>query len=94
MVAELTRRTKPRATYRANLSRVPILQLGKADIEFTVVKRGRQFGVLAISRGAVVWRPSRFRYEYRMTWPRLDEFAVDQGQELRRARHGNRRQPR
>lgn len=82
---------KPQARYHANISRVPTLKLGKADLEFTVRNRGRQYGVLAISRGALVWRPSRFRYEYRVTWPSLDEYAVANGVELRRARHGNRR---
>lgn len=80
-----------RALYRANLSRVPALELGKADVEFTVRHRGRQYGVLAVSRGALVWRPSRDRSEYRVKWPALHDYAVNHGEGLRRARHGNRR---
>lgn len=76
--------------FTATLSRVPQLKLGKADVELTVRLRGKQYGVLAISRGALVWRPSRSGYEYRVPWRDLDEFAVDRGAPLRRARYGNR----
>jgi hypothetical protein len=79
--------------FTATLSSVPQLKLGKADLELTVRLRGKQYGVLAISRGALVWRPSRSGYEYKMRWRELDEFAVDRGEALRRARHGNRRRP-
>ena len=85
---------KSKAKYHAKLSRVPQLELGNADIEFVVSHAGEQYGVLAVSRGAAVWRPSRSRFEYRMTWPGLDTYAVDHGQELRRARQGNRRSDR
>ncbi len=91
MARQKTGRTRARPLYTAKLTRVPTLELGKADIEFTVKRRGRQYGVLAISRGALVWRPSRYDYEYRVRWPSLDVFAVDNGEELRRPRHGNRR---
>lgn len=77
--------------YMAKLSRVPALELGSADVEFTVKYRGTEYGVLAVSRGALVWRPSRNRYEYKIRWSELDEFALAQGEPLLRARHGNRR---
>ena len=91
MATRTTRRAPRDRRYTANLTRVPTLELGKADIEFTVKQRGRQYGVLGVSRGALIWRPSRFDYEYRIKWPALDGFAVDTGEELRRPRHGNRR---
>lgn len=74
--------------YVAQLERVPRLQLGNADIEFGVRSAGKHYGMLAISRGALVWRPARERFEYRIPWPRLHEFARG-FRPLRRARSGN-----
>ena len=35
---------------------LPPRQLGHADIEFLVLKNGRVFGKLLVSKGAIVWR--------------------------------------
>lgn len=79
------------ARYITRLAAVPKLPLGKADFEFEVRKDGRAYGMLAISRGALVWRSASDKSEYKIDWQRFNSLALDEGVRLSRARHGNRK---
>ena len=69
--------------YTAKITAMPALALDKKDLEFTIRRAGAKIGVLKVSRGALVWRSSSDKHEYRVTWPALDEFAVENGMKLR-----------
>lgn len=77
--------------YETRLAVVPKLAVGNADFEFEVRRRGRHFGVLAVSRGALVWRSTHDKTEYKIGWQLLNAMALDEGERLNRRRRGNRK---
>jgi len=58
---------------------LPDGELGKSDIELRIKRGGTAFGTLRISKGALVWVPANKQLGHRITWPRLDQIAADEG---------------
>lgn len=77
--------------YLTRLVVVPKFVVGLADFEFEVRRNGRAYGMLAISKGALVWRSSPDKTERRIDWQRLNDIALDEGVRLKRPRHGIRK---
>lgn len=49
------------------------LTLTKADVKFVVERDGERLGTLYVSRGAVAWKPSNGKKNYKFAWPRFDQ---------------------
>lgn len=58
---------------------LPRRELGRADAIFDVKADGVTVGALHVSRGAVVWFPSRTTYGYKLGWSRFDELMQEHG---------------
>jgi hypothetical protein len=58
---------------------IPARDLGKQDIEFEVRNEGELIGVLKVSKGAVVWRPKSYTYEFKLGWKRFAELMQENG---------------
>jgi hypothetical protein len=58
---------------------VPPRPLGRVDISFVVRRRGRLFGELLISKGALVWLPYQKQYGYKLWWTQFPDVAVNRG---------------
>jgi hypothetical protein len=58
---------------------IPARSLGKEDVEFEVRNEGELIGVLKISKGAVVWRPKSYSYEYKLRWRQFDAVMQENG---------------
>ena len=57
---------------------IPDRELGKADIEFKVKKRGVLFGTLRVSKGSIVWLPKGKTYGDKIGWTKFDEVMKNQ----------------
>ena len=55
---------------------VPSRSLGRANVEFQVWEDGEMHGTLQVSKGTLVWFPSKTRYGYRMGWGRFHDIMV------------------
>ena len=53
----------------------PQLEVGKKDIIFKIWENDKFFGHLKISRGAVIWQPTKKSKAYRLTWKQLDALS-------------------
>jgi hypothetical protein len=62
---------------------VPDRELGKVDINFRVKRRGRLFGELFISKGALVWFPYWKKHGSKLSWSKFAELAVKYGRKGR-----------
>lgn len=58
---------------------IPERDLGKADVEFRVWRKGEAFGRLRVSEGSVVWVPANKTYGFRIGWATLDDLAQKHG---------------
>lgn len=63
---------------------IPERELGKSDIQFKVKKRGKLFGTLRISKGAMVWFPKDTSYGHKISWTDLDAVMKTQKKQERR----------
>jgi hypothetical protein len=57
----------------------PSLEIGKADIVFTIRKDKEKLGDLHISHGAAVWFPTGNSYGYKLSWSKLAALFVEHG---------------
>lgn len=62
---------------------LPRRQLDHADIEFFVLKNGRRFGKLFVSKGAVVWRRKWKIKGKKMSWTKFDQFMQEHGHSVK-----------
>lgn len=51
---------------------LPIRELGKSDIEFSVYVDGSKLGTLKISKGSLVWFPANTTNGHKITWSKFD----------------------
>lgn len=51
---------------------VPSRKLGKADVEFTIKSDGEMLGTLKVSKGSIVWFPTKTSFGYKTTWKQFD----------------------
>ncbi len=58
---------------------IPKRELGKADIEFSVKRRGQKFGTLKVSKGSFVWVPKDNTYGCKMGWGAFNEIIREKG---------------
>ena len=58
---------------------IPERELGNADIEFRVKKDGAAFGLLKVSRGAVVWSRKNQRKGVYINWVRFAQIMAREG---------------
>jgi len=65
---------------------MPTRELGKSDVHFMVKKNGEAFGKLEVSKGAIVWYPKNTTFGHKISWSKLDKFALDQNWYERRKR--------
>jgi hypothetical protein len=66
--------------------KVPTRELGKSDVHFLVKKSGKVFGKLEASKGAIVWYPKSTTFGHKISWSKLDRFALEQERYERRKR--------
>lgn len=59
------------ADHIVKLSRVPSLQVGKADVRFDVKDENGKVGTLLVSKGGIEWRPSK-KQNRPIPWPDFD----------------------
>ncbi len=59
----------------------PSLELGKADIAFSIKKDDAKIGELRISNGAAVWFPASNTYGYKLSWSKLADLFQEHGTE-------------
>ena len=52
---------------------VPSRTLGRSDVEFQVWTDGEMHGTLKVSKGSLVWFPSKTQYGYRMGWGKFHD---------------------
>ena len=57
----------------------PSLELGKADVIFSVKNDGKTIGALHVSRGAIVWFPAKKAIGYKLNWAKFAEMMEDKG---------------
>ncbi len=69
------------ATHDVRLQVPEGIPVGNRDVEFKVERSEEHYGWLKVSRGAIVWQPSRKRSAYRMSWARFDELMRDRGRQ-------------
>jgi hypothetical protein len=68
------------ADHRVTLSRVPRLELSRADVEFRVRTDDVALGTLKISRGSVVWTPANNKkFYYELSWADFDQLMQTWG---------------
>ncbi len=68
------------AVHKVSLG-VPTLELGKADVTFSVRKDSSKLGQLHVSNGAAVWFPANKQYGYKLSWVKLAELFEVNGTE-------------
>jgi hypothetical protein len=61
---------------------LPEQELGKADVTFQVRKDTDKFGELKISNGSAVWFPRHGKQGYRLSWSKLEELFMDNGNKI------------
>lgn len=67
--------------YKVDITNLPSLSLGKADVEFVVtseVKGEGVLGTLKISKGAIVWYPKKTTHGHKASWQNFNEIAKAQ----------------
>ena len=57
---------------------LPARPIARADAKFHVKSNGRKFGMLAISKGAVVWYPFNSPYGRKLSWEKFDEMMINE----------------
>ena len=68
------------ADHKVTLSRVPQLELSRADVEFKVRTDDVALGTLKISRGSVVWTPANNKkFYYELSWADFDVLMRKRG---------------
>jgi hypothetical protein len=55
------------------LIKMPERKLDRADVKFVVKRAGSILGTLAVSRGSVVWFPTKTAYGCKMGWRAFDK---------------------
>ena len=58
---------------------VPWRSLGKEDVTFRVLADGELLGTLKVSKGAVVWKPWKKKYSFKLGWARFDQVMQREG---------------
>jgi hypothetical protein len=58
---------------------LPERELGKADIEFRVLKNSRVVGILKVSKGSIVWKRSHRQYGKKLGWHSFDQIMEENG---------------
>jgi hypothetical protein len=58
---------------------VPERDLGKSDVVFKVWRNGIRFGMLAVSRGSIVWFPKNKKWGYKAGWVEFQRFMSENG---------------
>jgi hypothetical protein len=71
------------ATHRVTFT-LPERRLGNSDIVFTVHSDDERLGELAVSKGALLWRPANKKLGYVLGWDRFDDLAREFGRRERR----------
>lgn len=64
--------------YKVEITCLPNLSLGKADVEFVVtseVKGEGVLGTLRISKGAIVWYPKKTTHGHKASWQKFSDLA-------------------
>lgn len=56
---------------------LPARPIARADAKFHVKSNGRKFGMLAISKGAVVWFPFNSPYGCKLGWEKFNQLMKD-----------------
>lgn len=56
---------------------LPARPIAHADAKFHVKSNGRKFGMLAISKGAVVWFPFNSPYGCKLGWEKFNQLMKD-----------------
>jgi len=56
---------------------IPSKPLGKADVEFTVWQNRMMHGTLKVSKGTLVWFPSKTKKGYRVGWAEFNDLMVN-----------------
>ena len=57
--------------YTVNITDLPTLQIGKADVRFSISNEGGKIGTLLVSKGGIEWRPTK-KHERRSNWKEFD----------------------
>lgn len=68
------------AVHKVSLG-VPTVELGKADVTFSIRKDSAKLGQLHISNGAAVWFPANKQYGYKLSWAKLAQLFEEHGVE-------------
>jgi hypothetical protein len=58
---------------------VPERKLGKADITFSVKRDGKQFGILKVSNGSIVWVQKSQQSGFKLKWAEFDKIITKKG---------------
>jgi hypothetical protein len=59
---------------------VPHRPLGKVDVVFVIRRKGKKFGELRISKGALEWIPrNKKKYGTKFSWFQFDKLAATNG---------------
>lgn len=58
---------------------VPRRPLANADIEFDVAVSDGKLGTLRVSKGGLVWYPTKGKNGLKLTWTRFGALAVEHG---------------
>ena len=64
--------------------KLPAREVDFADVQFRVLKNGKAFGRLFISRGGVAWRPrSKVLKSRKLNWSMFDKLMQKHGRHAR-----------
>lgn len=58
---------------------IPLRPVGNADVRFVVIRSGKKFGELHVSKGAVVWVGKDKTYGRRLGWKQLSTLFETSG---------------
>jgi len=56
---------------------LPSVEFGKVDARFYIIKDGKQFGTITISKGDLEWYPFKVKKPYKISWTAFDKIIKE-----------------